>query len=53
MSESRRTKEIDITVEIDADVDREIVAAAEFAESSPFPEPDDRFHGVYEDGKVL
>ena len=39
--------------EIDADVDREIVAAAEFAESSPFPEPDARFHGVYEQGTAL
>ena len=36
--------------EIDADVDREIVAAAEFAESSPFPQPDSLYHGVYEEG---
>ena len=39
--------------EIDADVDREILAAAEFAESSPFPEPDARYQGVYEEGTTL
>ena len=39
--------------EIDAGVDREIVAAAEFAESSPFPEPDALHQGVYEEGTAL
>ena len=39
--------------EIDAGVDREIVAAAEFAESSPFPEPDALYQGVYEEGTAL
>ena len=39
--------------EIDADVDREILAAAEFAETSPFPEPDARYQGVYEEGTTL
>ena len=39
--------------EIDADVDREVVAAAEFADSSPFPDPDALYDGVYEEGTVL
>ncbi len=39
--------------EIDADVDREVLAAAEFADSSPFPGPDALYDGVYEEGTVL
>ena len=35
--------------EIDANVDEEVVAAAEFGESSPWPEPGDLYHGVYTD----
>ncbi|HLF03611.1 MAG TPA: pyruvate dehydrogenase (acetyl-transferring) E1 component subunit alpha [Dehalococcoidia bacterium] len=38
--------------EIHAAVEREVVAAAEFAEKSPFPEPGDLYRWVYqEDGK--
>jgi pyruvate dehydrogenase E1 component alpha subunit len=33
--------------EINASVEEEIVAAAEFAESSPFPSPEDLYDGVY------
>ena len=35
--------------QIDASVDQEVVAAAEFAEASPFPGPEELFHGVYAD----
>ena len=35
--------------EIDAGVDEEIVAAANFGESSPWPEPAELYHGVYTD----
>ena len=35
--------------EIDASVDEEVVAAAEFGESSPWPEPEALYHGVYTD----
>ncbi len=33
--------------QIDAGVDEEVVAAAEYADSSPFPEPQDLYKGVY------
>ena len=33
--------------EIDGAVEQEIIAAAEFAESSPFPEPEDLYDNVY------
>lgn len=39
--------------EIDAEVDREIVAATEFADSNPFPQPDSFHHRVYEEGVAL
>ncbi len=35
--------------EINAAVEEEIVAAAEFAESSPFPQPEELYSSVYED----
>ena len=35
--------------QIDAAVDEEVVAAAEFADSSPFPEPQELYSGVYQD----
>ena len=35
--------------EIDASVEQEVVIAAEFGESSPWPEPDDLYDGVYTD----
>ncbi len=34
--------------QIDAAVDQEVVKAAEFAESSPFPAPEELYKGVYE-----
>lgn len=39
--------------EIDASVDEEIVAAAEFAESSPFPEAAELYREVYRGGMVI
>ena len=44
------TEEFD---EINASVEEEIVAAAEFAESSPFPEPGDLYRGVYSTDGIL
>ncbi|PKB64039.1 MAG: pyruvate dehydrogenase (acetyl-transferring) E1 component subunit alpha [SAR202 cluster bacterium Io17-Chloro-G2] len=35
--------------QIDAGVDQQVVAAAEFAEASPFPEPEALYQGVYGD----
>ncbi len=35
--------------QIDAAVDEVVIAAAEYADSSPFPEPQDLYSGVYQD----
>ena len=39
----------EVIVQIDAAVDEEVVAAAEYADSSPFPEPQELYRGVYQD----
>ena len=39
----------EVIAQIDAAVEKEVVAAAEYADSSPFPEPQELYSGVYQD----